>query len=109
MEKTTVYLTAAQKDALARTAAAEGRSEALLIRAGVDVVTAGHRAAEAVPTLTPSASPASPSAASWPTSRPRWMARDEFVRGILASQADPGLRAELRQLAPDSTDEVPLP
>ncbi|MCL6641024.1 MAG: antitoxin [Candidatus Rokubacteria bacterium] len=49
MEKTTVYLTAAQKRALARAARSEGRSEAELIRAGIDLVTARHRTAE--PTL----------------------------------------------------------
>ena len=47
MEKTTVYLTSEQKAALAQAAAAEGRSEARLIRAGIDVVTARHRAGEA--------------------------------------------------------------
>lgn len=46
MEKTTVYLTAAQRRALARTARATGRSEAELIRQGVDEVTAGHRVSE---------------------------------------------------------------
>jgi hypothetical protein len=49
MEKTTVYLTAAQKRALARAARSEGRSEAELIREGIDLVTGRHRAAE--PTL----------------------------------------------------------
>jgi hypothetical protein len=109
MEKTTVYLTIAQKEALARTAAAEGRSEALLIRAGVDVVTAGHRAAEHAPGLAPSAAaaPAEAPPHSTPT-RPRWLAREAFVRDILARQADPGLRDELRDLAPDATDELPI-
>jgi hypothetical protein len=104
MEKTTVYLTSSQKEALARAAAAEGRSEALLIRAGIDVVTAGHRAGEGAPSLAPSASPgpAIPAAAA----RPRWIPRDEFARTILARQADPQLRGELRELAPDSTDTV---
>jgi hypothetical protein len=46
MEKTTVYLTSAQRRALARTAKATGQSEAELIRQGVDEVTAGHRVAE---------------------------------------------------------------
>jgi len=46
MEKTTVYLTTQQKGALARAASAEGRSEADLIREGVDAVTARHRIAE---------------------------------------------------------------
>jgi hypothetical protein len=49
MEKTTVYLTSRQKAALARAARAEGRSEAELIREGIDTVTARHRVAQ--PTL----------------------------------------------------------
>lgn len=46
MEKTTVYLTATQRRALARASRATGRSEADLIREGVDSVTAQHRIAE---------------------------------------------------------------
>lgn len=50
MERTTVYLTTDQKRALERAARAKGRSEAELIREGVDVVTAAHRVQEpAVP------------------------------------------------------------
>jgi ribbon-helix-helix CopG family protein len=49
MEKTTVYLTEAQKRSLERAARASGRSEAELIREGVEVVTARHGVAE--PTL----------------------------------------------------------
>jgi hypothetical protein len=49
MEKTTVYLTAGQKRALARVAKASGRSEADLIRDGIETVTSRHRTAE--PTL----------------------------------------------------------
>ena len=49
MEKTTVYLTTEQKRALARAARVEGRSEAELIREGIETVTARHRVAE--PTL----------------------------------------------------------
>jgi hypothetical protein len=49
MEKTTVYLTTAQKRALTRAAAIEGRSEAELIREGIDTVTSKHRVTE--PTL----------------------------------------------------------
>ncbi len=49
MEKTTVYLTSEQKRALARAAHVEGRSEADLIREGVDTVTSRHQATE--PTL----------------------------------------------------------
>lgn len=36
----------------------------------------------------------------------RWMARDEFVRRIALRQADPGLTGELRELAPDTTDDL---
>jgi hypothetical protein len=46
MERTTVYLTSDQRRALARTARATGRSEAELIRQGVDAVTSDHRVAE---------------------------------------------------------------
>lgn len=46
MEKTTVYLTTDQKLALARAARVEGRSEADLIREGIEVVTSRHRIAE---------------------------------------------------------------
>ncbi len=49
MEKTTVYLTTEQKRALARAARVAGRSEADLIREGIETVTSRHRAAE--PTL----------------------------------------------------------
>jgi prevent-host-death family protein len=40
--------------------------------------------------------------------RPRFMARDRFVRELLANRADSALRAELRDLAPDTTDDIPL-
>ena len=46
MEKTTVYLTDTQKQALERTAKAAGRTEAELIREGVELVTARHQASE---------------------------------------------------------------
>ena len=49
MEKTTVYLSSEQKRALGRAARIEGRSEADLIREGIEAVTARHRLAE--PTL----------------------------------------------------------
>lgn len=49
MQKTTVYLTPAQKRALERAAEREGRSEADLIREGIDLVTGRHLTAE--PTL----------------------------------------------------------
>lgn len=48
MEKTTVYLTEAQKHALERASRASGRSEAELIREGVELVAERHRAAEPV-------------------------------------------------------------
>jgi prevent-host-death family protein len=40
--------------------------------------------------------------------RPLWFARDEFVRRVVGYQADAGLRSELAELAPGSTDELPL-
>ncbi len=49
MEKTTVYLSTEQKRALERAARAEGRSEADLIREGIETVTAAHSVRE--PTL----------------------------------------------------------
>jgi hypothetical protein len=49
MEKTTVYLTDGQKRALERASRATGRSEAELIREGVELVTDRHQVAE--PTL----------------------------------------------------------
>lgn len=49
MEKTTVYLTSGQKRALARAAKASGRSQADLIREGIEAIASRHRAAE--PTL----------------------------------------------------------
>ncbi|MEX1171019.1 MAG: type II toxin-antitoxin system prevent-host-death family antitoxin [Chloroflexota bacterium] len=39
--------------------------------------------------------------------RPNWMSRDVFVRELLSHQADPGLRDELRELNPDTTDDIP--
>jgi len=39
--------------------------------------------------------------------RPRYMTREEFARKVLPNQADPGLRQELRDLAPDTTDDLP--
>ncbi len=38
--------------------------------------------------------------------RPRFMARETFVRDVLSHRADAGLRAELRSLAPDTTNEL---
>lgn len=40
--------------------------------------------------------------------RPRWVAKREFVTMVLESQADPGLAAELHELAGDTTDDLPL-
>jgi hypothetical protein len=107
MEKTTVYLTSEQKAALARVAEAEGRSEARLIRAGIDAVTAAHRSAETRTALAGPA-PAHPREPQ-PLERPRWIERQAFVRLILPRQADAGFRAELRELAPGTTDEEPIP
>lgn len=47
MERTTVYLTERQKRALERAAKVAGRSEAELIREGVEIVTSRVQAAEA--------------------------------------------------------------
>lgn len=49
MEKTTVYLTESQKRALTQAARLSGRSEAELIREGIETVTSKHAVAE--PTL----------------------------------------------------------
>lgn len=46
MEKTTVYLTSAQKRSLERLARSTGRSEAELIREGIDAVTQASRVTE---------------------------------------------------------------
>jgi hypothetical protein len=107
MEKTTVYLTGDQKAALARTAQEEGRSEARLIRAGIDAVTARHRAGEAPAAL--GHDPSGIARAMPSPARPRWLDRETFIRFVLSHQADSGLRAELRDLAPGTTDDEPLP
>ena len=39
--------------------------------------------------------------------RVRWMPAEEFVRNVLSHQADPGLTDELRELNPDTTDDLP--
>lgn len=39
----------------------------------------------------------------------RWVRRDELLRRLSLGQADPGLRADLLQLAGDTTDDVDLP
>jgi prevent-host-death family protein len=38
--------------------------------------------------------------------RTRWMGRGEFVRRFSGRQADAALAAELRELAPDTTDDL---
>lgn len=40
--------------------------------------------------------------------RAGWMAREEFVRTVLAHQADSGLAKDLANLSPDSTDDLPF-
>lgn len=108
MEKTTVYLTTEQKRALEWAARAAGRSEARLIREGIEAVTAPGRIAETAAALV-SGPPRGPDFASpAPARRPRWMPRDELVR-LLGEPADPGLRAELRRLAPDMIGDEMIP
>jgi hypothetical protein len=112
MEKSTVYLTEAQKAALARTAAAEGRSEATLIRAGIDIVTARHRVGDvAAPYLSAGEAPVASPADRQPEGAlvPTWMPREAFIRDVLARHADPGLRADLAELARGTTDDEPIP
>lgn len=41
-------------------------------------------------------------------SKKRWMPREEFVRRVLPYQADPELLAQLRDMNPDTTDDIPL-
>jgi prevent-host-death family protein len=41
--------------------------------------------------------------------RPRFVARDQFVRRVLSNRADPALRGDLATLAPDTTDDLPTP
>jgi len=108
MEKTTVYLTTEQKRALARAAQAEDRSEARLIREGVDSVIARHRAAEPATPLAEDETSCPGDHVDDLVDRPRWMGRDEFVRRFVQAPADVALRSELRELAPGSTDEVEL-
>jgi prevent-host-death family protein len=40
--------------------------------------------------------------------RVRWMGSAEFARRVLPHRADPGLLADLRALAPDTTDDLRL-
>jgi hypothetical protein len=108
MEKTTVYLTPEQKQALAQAAHAEGRSEAWLIREGIESVTARHRAAEPTIPLVHSGRSDLAERSDEVARRPRWMKRDEFVSRFVLHPADPGLRAELQEMTPDTTDDVEL-
>jgi prevent-host-death family protein len=39
--------------------------------------------------------------------RPRWISGAEFARLFAGHQSDPGLREEIRSLAPDTTDDLP--
>ncbi|HVF74588.1 MAG TPA: type II toxin-antitoxin system prevent-host-death family antitoxin [Acidimicrobiales bacterium] len=39
--------------------------------------------------------------------RPQWLGREEFVRRVVPHQADEGLRRDLAELAPDTTDDIP--
>jgi prevent-host-death family protein len=41
--------------------------------------------------------------------RPRWISREDFVRNVVPAQADPGLERFLREIAPDTTDDLPWP
>lgn len=43
-----------------------------------------------------------------PQQQRRWIGRDEFLRRVSRTQADPGLRAELLELAGDTTDDADL-
>jgi len=102
MEKTTIYLTTEQKAALAAAAREQGRSEARLIREGIEGVLSVRRVGETATSLS-----AADVARDDGPARPRWMSRDAFVRLVVPAQADAALRAELRELAPDLTDELP--
>ena len=106
MEKTTVYLTREQKAALARAAHADGRSEARLIRDGIDAVLARRGIGEAAAPYGDEVA-VSRGVDDQAPRRPRWIGRDEFLRRVVSRQADAPLRRELRELAPDMTDGSP--
>lgn len=106
MEKTTVYLTSQQKAALARAAHADGRSEARLIRDGIDAELARRGVVEAAAPYGDGVA-ARREADDEAPRQPRWIGRDEFVRQFVAWPADGALRGELRELAPETTDELP--
>ena len=106
MQKTTVYLTREQKAALARAAHADGRSEARLIRDGIDAVLARRGIGEAAAPYGDEV-PVNRGADDQAPRRPRWIGRDEFLRWVVSRQADAPLRRELQELAPDMTDGSP--
>jgi predicted transcriptional regulator len=108
MQKTTVYLTSEQKQALAQAAQAEGRSEARLIREGIESITARHRVAAPTVQLVDSGRSDLAERSDEVARRPRWMTREEFVSRFVRQPADSGLRAELREMTPDTTDDVAL-
>jgi len=107
MEKTTVYLTTDQKRALERAAQATGRSEARLIRAGIEAVTAPRGIAESATRLVDERPPDVGDGGDAVARRPRWMLRDELVR-LLALPADAGLRTQLGEMAPGTTDDAAI-
>ena len=41
--------------------------------------------------------------------RPGFMARDAFIQRLLTHRADAGLATDLRELAPNTTDDLPPP
>jgi prevent-host-death family protein len=43
-----------------------------------------------------------------PRRRPRFVSRDVFIREVMSQRADASLRTDLRALAPDDTDQLPL-
>jgi prevent-host-death family protein len=38
--------------------------------------------------------------------RPRWVSRREFIHRFSGRQADPAMAVDLRELAPDTTDDL---
>lgn len=41
--------------------------------------------------------------------RPRSMSREEFIHRLIPAQADHALLAELREMLPETTDDLPWP
>ena len=39
--------------------------------------------------------------------KPRWMPKDELLALLEGRRADPGLLGELREMMPDTTDDIP--